>query len=95
MMLVGKIPSDKEIDHLCRVRNCVNPEHLEPVTREENLRRGECNGAKTCCPRGHKYDAVLILPDRTTRICLKCHKASAKKQTERRKRERLARSLRS
>lgn len=36
---VGPIPEDLEIDHLCFVRNCVNPEHLEAVTHEENLRR--------------------------------------------------------
>lgn len=37
---VGPIPEGLHIDHLCRVRNCVNPEHLEPVTRSENVRRG-------------------------------------------------------
>lgn len=36
---VGPIPSGLEIDHLCRVRRCVNPEHLEPVTAKENVRR--------------------------------------------------------
>jgi hypothetical protein len=37
---VGPIPYGLDLDHLCRVRECVNPEHLEPVTRGENLRRG-------------------------------------------------------
>ena len=37
---VGPIPEGLHIDHLCRVRNCVNPEHLEPVTHKENHRRG-------------------------------------------------------
>lgn len=36
----GPIPTGLDLDHLCRVRACVNPEHLEPVTRGENLRRG-------------------------------------------------------
>lgn len=36
---VGPIPAGMEIDHLCRNRGCVNPAHLEPVTRRENLRR--------------------------------------------------------
>jgi hypothetical protein len=39
--LVGEIPAGLDLDHLCRVRHCVNPEHLEPVTRKENIRRGE------------------------------------------------------
>ena len=38
-LLVGPIPDGLDLDHLCRVRHCVNPDHLEPVTRAENLRR--------------------------------------------------------
>ena len=38
--LVGLVPVGLDLDHLCRVRQCVNPDHLEPVTRLENLRRG-------------------------------------------------------
>lgn len=36
---VGPIPEGLQLDHLCRVRNCVNPDHLEPVTHTENMRR--------------------------------------------------------
>lgn len=39
-MLVGSIPSGLVIDHLCRVRNCINPDHLEVVTNRENVSRG-------------------------------------------------------
>ena len=59
--LVGSIPRGLDLDHLCRVRSCVNPDHLEPVTRAENLRRGYLfpiamlNLAKERCPHGHLY----------------------------------------
>ncbi len=43
--LIGPIPEGLQLDHLCRVRCCVNPQHLEPVTLQENLRRGEGNRA--------------------------------------------------
>ena len=39
--LRGEIPDDHVLDHLCRVRRCVNPDHLEPVTVRENTLRGE------------------------------------------------------
>lgn len=52
---VGPIPEGLELDHLCRNRACFNPEHLEPVTHQENMRRGYF-GSKTHCPLGHPYD---------------------------------------
>jgi hypothetical protein len=61
-VFVGSIPAGKELDHLCRVRCCVNPAHLEPVTRAVNVRRGQCaevtrarNAAQTHCKHGHEY----------------------------------------
>lgn len=38
-LFVGEVPDGLELDHLCRVRHCVNPEHLDPVTHAENMRR--------------------------------------------------------
>lgn len=39
-LLVGPIPDGLQLDHLCRVRACCNPDHLEPVTNRENVIRG-------------------------------------------------------
>lgn len=46
LYLVGEIPEGWDVDHLCRVHRCVNPDHLEAVTRKENIRRGAGRGGK-------------------------------------------------
>jgi len=58
----GEIPSGLEIDHLCRNRCCINPDHLEPVSRRINVLRGKSpkqlsdwQKSKTHCPQGHEY----------------------------------------
>lgn len=61
----GPIPADLELDHLCRVRCCVNPDHLEPVTRRVNVERGISpmgkNAVKTHCPEGHPLSGDNLL----------------------------------
>jgi hypothetical protein len=60
-LMVGPVPDGLEIDHLCRNRACVRPDHLEPVTRQENCRRAALHEDwhrpkpqnKTHCIRGH------------------------------------------
>jgi hypothetical protein len=72
---VGEIPEGLQLDHLCRVRRCVNPGHLEPVTHEENQRRGVGPWGSitiTHCPRGHEYTPENTLPTRNSRRCLTC-----------------------
>jgi hypothetical protein len=57
-LAIGPIPADRQLDHLCRVRNCMNPEHLEGVTHAENIARGLTGihqRNKTHCPQGHAY----------------------------------------
>ena len=58
-LLRGEIPAGLELDHLCRNRRCVNPDHLEPVTSFVNKMRGRSfsalNAAKTHCSRGHAF----------------------------------------
>lgn len=53
VLLCGNPPVDLVLDHLCRVRHCVNPQHLEPVTPRQNLERGETTTSATTCSEGH------------------------------------------
>lgn len=75
-LLVGPIPKGLQLDHLCRVRNCVNPDHLEPVTPRENLMRGfthaRSNSEKTHCAQGHEYNEANTYYDKTQRSCKAC-----------------------
>lgn len=76
---VGPIPPGKQIDHLCRVRRCVAPDHLEPVDHRENQLRGlspmGINAAKTHCIRGHELTGknLYVRKDTGHRQCYACH----------------------
>ncbi len=70
----GKIPEGLVIDHLCRTRCCVNPNHLEVVTISENTKRGG-RSLKTHCPKGHPYDGDnLYLASVNHRQCRECRR---------------------
>lgn len=74
----GPIPPGLEIDHLCRHRDCVNPEHLEAVTHAENMQRGDIGGhyqrTITHCPQGHAYDDANTYAWNGGRHCRTCRR---------------------
>jgi hypothetical protein len=83
----GTIPHGLELDHLCRNRRCVRPNHLEPVTKAENMRRGNLATASaqraekmrtaTHCRRGHAFTADNVLPRKDgRRACRTCRRMS-------------------
>lgn len=82
----GKIPTGLQIDHLCRNRACVNPDHLEPVTCKENLLRGETLNARTHCPKGHPRTEDNLRKGRRVskgyvlRGCRLCHNEDSNKR---------------
>ncbi len=73
---VGPIPDGLQIDHLCRVRCCINPLHMEPVTGRVNTLRGDTvtarNAAKTHCKRGHAFTPENTYRARLGRACRRC-----------------------
>ena len=78
--LVGPFPPGLQPDHLCRNRACANPEHIEPVTRRENILRGESMSARharqTRCHRGHPFTQentyLRTRGENTERFCREC-----------------------
>lgn len=73
-LVVGPIPQGHEIDHLCERKDCCNPSHLEPVTRQDNMLR--FHGQRTTCRRGHPLDGVTRTHNRGVpgqhRYCKTC-----------------------
>jgi hypothetical protein len=89
--LVGPIPEGLELDHLCRVRHCVNPDHLEPVTHRTNFLRGYAVGAQSMrrgtCPNGHEYtpENTYVRKDGQGRQCKTCNRRKNNERYHRRK----------
>jgi hypothetical protein len=79
--LVGAIPEGLHLDHLCRVRECCNPSHVEPVSAKTNSERG-IRAATMYCPSGHLYagDNLRTHTDirgYTRRVCRQCQSTHA------------------
>lgn len=78
---VGPIPAGLVLDHLCRNKGCVRPDHLEAVTQRENLRRGDVafgdrhhNGRRTECRRGHLFTNENTRHANGRRVCRACER---------------------
>lgn len=87
-LFMGPVPEGLQLDHLCRVRHCVNPFHLEAVTTRENTLRGTGPAAKcarvTHCPQGHPYDEENTHVDRRgKRVCRACQPLHRKRRKAR------------
>ena len=77
---VGEIPAGLEIDHLCRVRHCIEPAHLEAVTHAENIRR--IHSRKTHCPRGHLLAEHAYVSARGRNVCRECRREKTRAARE-------------
>jgi hypothetical protein len=91
LSVVGPIPEGMTLDHLCRNRLCVNPDHLEVVTRQENTLRGvgpgAANAVKTHCPLGHPLKGSNLYTRPTGwRECRTCRGSGHRAEYARRKR---------
>lgn len=77
----GQLGSDEELDHICGVRHCVNPRHLEPVTHLVNVQRASAK--VTACPRGHRYTPENTYTWRGCRSCRTCRRARNSRRSRR------------
>ena len=79
-----EIDVDIEMDHLCRNRRCLNPDHLEPTTRRINTLRGESfaavNAEKTHCPAGHPLEGENVRVTESGRSCWTCNRQKGRER---------------
>ncbi len=85
-LVKGPIPDGLMLDHLCRNRACVNPDHLEAVSNRDNQMRGftlsSKNALKTSCVHGHPFSPentrIVYRRSHRERVCLACRRRTAK-----------------
>lgn len=79
----GPLQSELMVRHLCRNPRCVNPSHLEAVSKREAICRGMSpigiNSRKTICPAGHVYSEENTSIRRGQRECRRCHRERARR----------------
>lgn len=87
--LLGPIPNGQHLDHLCRVRRCVNPDHLEAVEPRVNTLRGMSPTAilarKVLCSRGHKLSGDNLAIVKGRRCCRECDRIRGAAYRERKR----------
>lgn len=87
-VMVGDIPRGLHLDHKCKQRCCVNPDHLEPVTPRENLMRSQTlqkiNAEKTHCIHGHPFNEENTYFYNGYRSCVICRKRNNTIETAKR-----------
>lgn len=88
--LVGAIPKKLQLDHLCRQRRCVNPDHLQPVTQQENILRGTSPAAiaarQNSCIHGHPFTGSnLFIDSAGFRRCRTCQRQRDRRRAPRRR----------
>ncbi|AFU62039.1 putative HNH endonuclease [Streptomyces phage phiHau3] len=83
--LVGDVPAEMDLDHRCKVRHCVNPDHLELVTRQENLHRSAAVVTSDFCPEGHDK-RIHGVPREDKPHLLRCGICLRRKAAERQRR---------
>lgn len=87
IMANGPIPQGMQLDHLCRVRSCVNPAHLEVVTNKENILRsngwGGVSSRRAHCPKGHPYSGDNLRVGGGRRHCVACVRESTRNRMRR------------
>ena len=90
--LRGAKPAGKQLDHLCRSPRCVNPDHLEPVTPQENALRGDTIAARrraqTHCIRGHEFTDANTIHRGRNRACRECQRRAVRESQRRRRAKR-------